>query len=178
MTWNAHINKIASKLSCAIGTFRRLKRFLPCFILKTLYSSLFLPYLNYGILLWGSNLKRIGKLQKYAVRTITNSKYNAHTDPIFKRHLLLKVGDIHELNILKLYFKYKNNTLPAFFNNMFEINTQPAHDYNTRDRNAPRLISPHTTSAERAIRYVVPRIIIRTPSCIIDKIHTHSMNVC
>ena len=27
MTWNPHINKIASKLSCAVGTFRRLKRF-------------------------------------------------------------------------------------------------------------------------------------------------------
>ena len=55
MTWNAHINKISCKLSCAIGTFRRLKRFLPLFISKTLYSSLFLSYLNYGILLWGQS---------------------------------------------------------------------------------------------------------------------------
>ena len=90
MTWNAHINKISSKLSCAIGTFRRLKRFLPFFILKTLYSSLFLSYVNYGILLWGPNLNRIEKLQKWALRTITNSKYNAHTEPILKRHSLLQ----------------------------------------------------------------------------------------
>ena len=175
MTWNAHISKISCKLSCALGTFRRLKRFLPFFILKTIYSSLFLPYLNYGILLWGTNLNRIEKLQKFAVRAITNSKYNAHTDPIFKRHSLLKVSDIYELNILKLYFKYKNNLLPAFFHNLFEYDFGPNHSHNTRHKNEPRLPSPNTASAEKAIRYIVPKIIMRTPNHIIDKVHTHSL---
>ena len=32
MTWNPHINKIACKLSCTIGTLRRLKRYLPLFV--------------------------------------------------------------------------------------------------------------------------------------------------
>lgn len=32
MSWNAHVSKISSKLSCAIGTFRRLKRYLPLYI--------------------------------------------------------------------------------------------------------------------------------------------------
>ena len=176
MTWNAHINKIACKLSCAIATFRRLKRFLPLFILKTLYSSLFLPYLNYGILLWGSNFKRVLKLQKLAVRTITNARYNAHTEPIFKQHRLLKVSDIHELNILKFYFKYKNYMLPAFFHGMFELNPEPSHTYYTRHRDEPHRPLPNTTSAEISIRYVVPRLIVQTPRCITDKIHTHSLN--
>ena len=176
MSWNPHINKIACKLSCATGTFRRMKRFLPFSILKTLYSALFLPYVNYGILLWGSNIKRIEKLQKFAVRTITNSKYNAHTEPIFKRNSLLKVSDIYQLNILKLYFKYKNGMLPAFFDNMFELGAQPSHAYNTRHYTEPRLPMPRTSSAEKAMRYIVPRIIIATPLCIIDKIHTHSLN--
>ena len=175
MTWNPHINKIASKLSCAIGIFRRMKRFLPLFILKTLYSSLFLSYVNYGILLWGSNMKRIVKLQKFAVRSITNSKYRAHTEPIFKRLSLLKVSDIHELNVLKFYYKYKNNVLPSFFRNMFEY-AQPSHNYNTRHGDVQYVVPPSTTSAERSIRYIVPTIVSKTPPCIINKIDTHSIN--
>ena len=161
-------------MSCATGTLRRLKRFLPLSILRIFYSSLILPYLNYGIALWGSNHKRIFKIQKCAVRTISNSKYNAHTDPIFRFYFLLKVTDLHRLNILKLYYKYKHFQLPAYFVNMFE-STPLDHTYNTRNRNQPRFNTANTTSANVAMRFVVPSIISETPPCIIDKIYTHSI---
>ena len=49
---------------------------------------MFNSYIDYGILLWGSAaqtaLKPIDVLQKKALRIITNSAYNAHTDPLFK----------------------------------------------------------------------------------------------
>ena len=67
MTWKAHTQKIANKISQVIGTLKRLKHFLPPNILKTLYCSLILPHLHYGIILWGRNTKRINKLQKWAV---------------------------------------------------------------------------------------------------------------
>ncbi len=175
MTWHPQINRIASTLSCAIGTFKRLKRYLPSHILKTLYTSLFLPYLNYGILLWGTNLKRIFRLQKIAVRTITNSKYNAHTDPLFKKLSLLKVADIYDLNVLKFYYKYHHQLLPAYFNNILD-NQHHAHTYNTRNRHVPRINNPSTTSAEKAIRYLVPKILTKTPTCITEKIYTHSLH--
>ncbi len=35
------------------------------------------------------------------------SKYNAHTDPIFKKEKLLKLRDIIKLQELKFYYKYK-----------------------------------------------------------------------
>ena len=82
MTFKSHANKISAKIACTIGTMKRLKHFLPASILKTLYNSLILPHLNYGIILWGKQLKRINKLQKWALRTIVNAKYNAHTEPI------------------------------------------------------------------------------------------------
>ena len=37
---------------------------LPLSILKTIYDTLFLPHLYYGILLWGSEIESIHKLQK------------------------------------------------------------------------------------------------------------------
>ena len=67
MTFKSHVNKISAKIACTIGTMKRLKHFLPTSILKTLYNSLILPHLTYGIILWGKRLKRINKLQKWAV---------------------------------------------------------------------------------------------------------------
>ena len=37
------------------------------------------PHLNYGLLVLGVQCSRIVKLQKWAIRTITRSKYNAYT---------------------------------------------------------------------------------------------------
>ena len=88
---------------------KRLKKFLPSSVLKILYDSLVLPYINYGILTWGKNIKRINKLQKWAVRTIYNSKYNAHTDPLLKKLKSLKATDIYKLSALKLCHKYNKN---------------------------------------------------------------------
>ena len=79
LTWNSHIQKISGKISIVNGTLTRLKKFLPCDVLKVIYNALVQPHLNYGILLWGNKTKWIIKLQKWSVRAITCSKYNAHT---------------------------------------------------------------------------------------------------
>ena len=175
MTWNRHINKIACKLSCTIGTLKRLKRFLPFYVLKMLYNSLVLPYMNYGILTWGTNIKRIEKLQKTAVRLISNAKYNAHSEPLFKKHSLLKISDIYKVSILKFYFKYKNDMLPAYFTDILE-NPATLYEYGTRHRPDFQEITSRTVSAEKAVRYAAPSIIQDTPNIITDKIHTHSIN--
>ena len=84
----------------------RLKRYLPQNILPTIYNSLILPHINYSILVWGFKSSRIYKLQKRAVRMISCSKYNAHTEPLFKSLNLLKVEDIFKIKTLKFYHKY------------------------------------------------------------------------
>ena len=48
------------------------------------YHSLVLPYLNYGVLVWGISIHKLLKLQKKAVRLIVNAKFNAHTEPLLK----------------------------------------------------------------------------------------------
>ncbi len=59
------------------------------------------------------------------------SKYNAHTDPIFKILKLLKVNDIFKLQELEFYYKYKNNTLPHYLQSLpFHPNTR-THDHDT-----------------------------------------------
>ena len=62
---------------------------------------------------------KLFKLQKRAVRIITCSKYNAHTEPLLKVLDLLKIEDIMKIKALKLYYRYKQNELSKYFDSMF-----------------------------------------------------------
>ena len=66
----------------------------------------------------------IGRIKR-AVRIITCSKYNSHTEPLLKVLNLLKIEDIMKIKALKLH----NNELPKYFDSMFtESNDNHSHD--------------------------------------------------
>ena len=95
LNWSMHLNKLATKLAQNIGILCKLKHFLPSYILKTIYCSLVLPHLQYCTLIWANTystkLNKIRMLQKKAVRIINNSDYLAHSEPLFKQNILLKI---------------------------------------------------------------------------------------
>ena len=68
LSWKPHIASTCNTISRNIGVINRLKSHIPSSSLLTLYSSLILPYLNYGILAWGNThkflLDRLLLLQK------------------------------------------------------------------------------------------------------------------
>ena len=101
MNWNSHTQKIANKISRTLGVMNRLKQYLPISAMKLMYDSLILLHLQFGITNWGFEWDCILKLQKQALRIMTNSKYNAHTEPLFKELHLLKVKDIFDVQCLK-----------------------------------------------------------------------------
>ena len=173
MNWNAHIQKVSNKISRALGIMYRLKHYLPTYILRLIYNSLILPFLQYSVLTWGYKTSRLSKLQKRAVRIISCSKYNAHTDPLFKTLNLLKLEDIFKSSALRLYYKFQHNMLPDFFANMF----CPASDHHSHDtRGKHGLYTPRvrTSGGRNCMRYFVPDILRKTPPCITDKLFSHS----
>ena len=103
LTWKKHIDAISKTISRNAGMLTKLKHFVPENILYTLYCTLILPYINYGIIIWGSACKlyldKIFKLQKWAIRTISNSHYRSHTGPLFLKHNILNVYDTYKLSI-------------------------------------------------------------------------------
>ena len=104
LSWDPHVNYIATKMSKNMGILRRLKHTLPKNILKTIYHSLITPHLNYGILVWGFNNTRIEKLQKQAIRIITHLHSRAHTSNLFKELNILKLEDIFNLKQIIFYW--------------------------------------------------------------------------
>ena len=83
LTWKIHINEINKKVSRALFSMKQVKHILPM-------ESLIHPHLSYIIIAWGSADKSITRqtslLQKRAIRIITNSAFNSHTDPKFRKH--------------------------------------------------------------------------------------------
>ena len=77
LTWKPHIENVCKLCSRNLGVLNNVKCFLPKNSLYHLYCSFILPYLSYGILLWGNAstqyMTKVFKLQKRALRIISNS---------------------------------------------------------------------------------------------------------
>ena len=106
-----HIQNWTRKISKSLGIIYKSSFCLNKNSLYTLYYSLVYPYLYYCTCVWGltyhSNLKRLVTLQTRAVRSISRSAFDAHTDPIFKSLKLLKFENIVFLQVAKIMYIYK-----------------------------------------------------------------------
>ena len=174
LNWTTHVSKISKKISKTIGVMCRLKHFIPPSILLTIYNSLITPYLNYGLLSWAPRANKLLKLQKKAIRIITNSSFNSHTDPLFKELRLLKIIDICYLQEYKFCFKFQNRTLPTYFLNELITIQHDIHPYNTRGAGNYQFPGIRHSFAKQTLRYRIPLIYNTCPTCIKDKISTHS----
>ena len=128
LTWKNHIDAISKTILRNIGVLTKLKHFVPENILYSLYCTLILPYINYGVLIWGNTCKiyldKIFKLQKWAIRTISNSHYRSHTGPLFSKYNVLNGHDTFKLNLGIFMYKHHTNQLPPIFSTYFTKHVQ------------------------------------------------------
>ena len=173
LSWKQHVNKISIKITKTLAIMRKIKRFVNQSILLKIYNALILSKINYAILCWGYEHKRIFTLQKKALRIICGSAYNSHTDPIFKKLNLLKVKDIFILQSLKFYYNHSNNKLPGYFTDMF-TNVNDVHEHNTRASQSIYIPRTRRNKTSKSTRYSIPEIVNMFPIFIRQKINTHS----
>jgi len=161
LTWKNHIDCVAKTIARNIGIMNKLKHFVPEHILFNLYCTMVMPYLNYGILVWGNScqtyLNKLIKLQKWAVRTISNSHYRSHTRPLFVNYNILTVDDIYTLELGVFMYKYSISNLPKAFNNFFTKRSD-IHEYKTRHVNDLNLTKNKKAFSDRGIRTNGPRL--------------------
>ena len=124
LSWKSHMDMVNNKISKVIGILYRLKHVFPEYVLFTLYNSLIVSYINYGLLLWGVDCHKLQSLQKKAIRFMTNSSYIANTAPLLVKHGLLHVHNMFKLKLLKFYYKLSYDLLPSYFITYSEILTQ------------------------------------------------------
>ena len=89
LSFQPHIKTILSKISRSLYAIQRAKNILNESALLSLYYSMIHCHLLYGLNVWScatqTNIKPLIIKQKYAIRAITNSRFNSHTEPLFKK---------------------------------------------------------------------------------------------
>jgi len=158
LNWKTHVTHKSKQILKVLAILTRLKYTLPTEILRTIYNSLILPHLSYGISAWGNvqskELKRLNILQKKAVRHILNKRYNSHTAPLFKKLNILTVHDICLSNCCKLYFKSQNNKLRPYFQQQLRTNRQ-IHSYTTRQYDNIHYTNIRTNIEKQSLNYKI-----------------------
>ena len=84
------------ELASSVGTFYKLRHYVPLDTLISIYYALFCPFLTYGIVFWGATcenlLKPVLTAQKKVIRAITCSEPTAHSSPLFSGLKILKLA--------------------------------------------------------------------------------------
>ena len=99
--------------------FFKIRHFLPINVLICLYNSIFSPFLQYGILVWGlthdSYTNPVFLLQKRVVRAISFENFTSHSTHIFLNLNILKLHDLFQLKYLLLFMIVLIRLLLLFF---------------------------------------------------------------
>ena len=140
LSWDPHIEHLENKMLSTIVQVKRIRKLVPESHFKTIYHSLFLSHLTFGISCWGgiypSKLQKLFTIQKRCMRIlfgeipsfdhaefyetcarvhftyVRGKKHNAeknhaleHTKPLFNKHGLLTLKNLHILRTTTELFK-------------------------------------------------------------------------
>ena len=75
-------------------------------------------------------MNKLFVLQKRCIRLITFSRFDEHSEILFKSLELLKIGDILKNEVIKFFYSYYNGTMPSSILPHFSI-TSSIHDHIT-----------------------------------------------
>ena len=116
LNWKYHISQISLKVSRSLGILNKVRYIFSKSILRTLYFTIIQPYFIYCNIAWGgatqTALNKLFYLQKRAVRIVSHSKFRAPTNSIFKDLNILKLTDIHKMQMSLFVYKHLNALLP------------------------------------------------------------------
>ena len=90
--------KLRKKLSCSVGLFSKVRYYVPKYLLRTIYHSIFNSHSIYAGEIWGQNqtncyFKKLLHLQEKALRIIDFKPQTSPFDCIFKGNKILRISD-------------------------------------------------------------------------------------
>ena len=125
LRWNLHIASLCKKLSQSAEIISKLRHFVNFETLRMLYHSFVKSHLLYGILSWGNDYKSaiqpLQILQNKTLRLMFKIEPQSHVANkyLYYSSKLLKIEDLHKLEIAKFMYLYEHNKLPLLFSDYF-----------------------------------------------------------
>ena len=127
LNFKYHISLLKSKLSKALYALRTVRNSLGSSSLLLLYYSIFHCHLIYAITIWSCSrsgpINDLFKMQKSAVRIISGSSYNSHTEPLFKKLKILPLPDLITFSKIQFMQRFSQKFLPESFNDTWVRNS-------------------------------------------------------
>ena len=124
LNWKKHINYISTKIAKSIGIISRANQILGTKYLLQLYYSFIFPYLIYCNVIWGnasaSTIWTIFRLQKIAIRIITNTKRGNSSKTHCIELRILRVPEIYIYSTTIFIYKYMNQMMPTNLTYLFQ----------------------------------------------------------
>ena len=135
LSWKNHIDFICHKISKSIGIIAKLRNYIPCQLLLSIYHTLITPYLTYGISAWGycakTHLNRLRILQKRALHLIFLCRSREHAIPLFITSNCLPISFLFFQQLCYLMYDIHTQVAPINFINQL-TKTRAMHNYNMR----------------------------------------------
>ena len=148
LSWDHHVSHVAKKLQMGSYFIASNKHNFDSTTKKLLYDALIRPFLEYGCTVWAPNAKtkRLEIVQKKIIRHIEGTRNRIkHTNELFIKHGILKIKELHDLNILKLMHKVLNNSTPPEIKLIFKLESK-SHQFETRSTFTSRIEEKFYTS--------------------------------
>lgn len=137
--------------------FFKIRHFLPKNVLILLYNSLFSPFLQYGILVWGltyeTYINPLFLLQKRVVKAISFAHFTSPSSPIFFDLKILKLHDLFKLKLLNFVYDCVNRNSPSCFHSFFDF-VGSVHQYGTRQATKNDIYLTQKNTLQYGIRSV------------------------
>ena len=149
LSWKYHIESICHKISKSIGIIAKIRHYVPRRVLLSVYNSLIVPYLTYGICGWGNCAlafqRKIVALQKRALRLIYFSKSKEHAVPFFSNQIAFPCLAYFS-EIVAIYCMISTDrTAPVSILNQF-VKTSKIHNYRARSVSSDSFYQGHPTT--------------------------------
>ena len=128
LNWLPQINAIKLKISKGLGLLAKIRHFVPCETVRSLYFSFVNAHTDYNLLNWGmaapSNLHPIHTKINKALRIMTFKNRDHSSTPLYEELEILPLEQSYHLKNAKHMWKFHNNYLPPSLLSNFNFNSR------------------------------------------------------
>jgi len=144
LSFSPYIDRLCGKISRSGGVIRRLSRYMPVKLIRSMYFALFYPHLIYCLAAWGSagvtRLNRVKRIQKRVVKLLMYSSVNPCIN-----HYVLDFDKLYSFYLIMKMHSVVHNTNDSF--NEILLNFKSRHEHQTRFVENEKLYFPlHRTA--------------------------------